>query len=71
MTSSSEIYNYILSLKVVVKKQKIGFKKPMPVLKMRDYLLDLKERQLHVTGLNKKIGKSKSSTRFKDSTSDF
>lgn len=58
-TENPEIYNYILSLKVVVKKVKLGFKKPMTVHKMRDYLVDLAERQLHVSGLNKKIGSGK------------
>ena len=31
----------------------------MTVQKMKGYLLDLKQRQVHVAGLNKKIGESK------------
>lgn len=58
---SSEAYNHILTLKVVVRKVRIQFKKPVSVTKMRDYLADLKKRQIHVSCLSKKVtaGKKK------------
>lgn len=49
----------IKELTLVVKKQKISFKNPIPIHLMRDYLYELKLRQVHVSGLGRKVDKSK------------
>ena len=45
------------NLKILVKKQAVEICKPVNRQTMRKFLLDYRERQLHVSGLNKKISK--------------
>lgn len=49
----------IKALSLIVKKQKIRFKEPTPIHLMREYLVELKQRQVHVSGLGRKIDKGK------------
>ena len=47
------------NLRIRVKKQQVELCRPINRDKMREYLLDFRERQLHVSGLNRKMTKGK------------
>lgn len=49
----------IKQMDLVVKKQRIRFKEPRPIKEMREYLSNLRLRQVHVSGLGRKANKGK------------